>query len=221
LQPEVLERETFDWIFILIILSLSAFAWIRVSFPKRLAEFGTAFFSNRYIAQITREENPFLNISMIVLFLNYLINMSIFIFLLNQSFGLNDLLNDGIRSFLLVLFLLLAFDVIKLFFYWYTASVFKTEQETSVQVLNLMLNRAGLGLFLVLSNLIFAYSGISAQIVSILGVSTVALMFLYRLIKSIPDYHKQGSYPVHYFILYICTLEISPILILGKYFVSV
>jgi small-conductance mechanosensitive channel len=158
---------------------------------------------------------------MVVLYLNYLVNMSIFIFLLNRNFELNDFLNDGLNSFLLLIVLLFAYDVIKLFFYWYTASVFKTEHETSVHVLNFMLNRAGLSLFLCLSNLLFAYSDFPPKLISGLSIGIIGLLFLYRLIKSIPDYHKRGSYPVHYFILYICTLEINPLLLLGKYFLNV
>lgn len=221
MEAESLNRESFDWILILIILSLGGLAWIRVSFPKRLQEFATAFISNRYISQITREENPFLNLSMVVLYLNYLINMSIFIYLLNLSFELNELLNDGISSFLVLLVLLFFFDVIKLFFYWFTATVYRTEHQTSIHVLNLMLNRAGLGLAFCAVNLVMAYSALPSTNVAYIALGAIGLMFIYRLVKSLPAYLNEGNYPVHYFILYICTLEISPVLILGKYFASI
>lgn len=221
MEPESLNRESFDWVFLMITISLAGMAWIRVSFPKRLEEFSTAFISNRFINQITREENPFLNLSMVMLYITYLINMSIFIYFVNSNYEFNEFLTNGIKSGLIIMVLLFTFDSLKLFFYWYSAFVFKTEPQTSTHVLLLMLNRGALGLILALLNLLIAYSGLNQTLLIITSISLMAGFFVYRLIKSVPAYQKQGSFPLHYFILYICTLEISPLLILGKYFTSV
>lgn len=192
-----------------------------MSFPKRIDEFTTAFLSNRYISQLTREENPFTNISMLVFYLVFLINISIFIFLLNQSFQFNQYLQSGFTSFLIILLLVFTFDVLKLFSYWFTATVYRTEVQTSAHVMNFMLNRAGLGLLLLIANLLLAYADISDKLVAMSALVFVLLLFLYRIIKSLPTSLNQGTYPLHYFILYICTLEICPVLVLGKYFSSV
>jgi hypothetical protein len=217
---ENLPLEQYDYPTILLALSFVSYVWIRFRFSKRLSELGSAFVSNRFISQILREENPFLNVSSVVLYLNYILNAALFVSLLFQVKVLEHTLFEGLSGFLFVVLLLFLFDMVKLFSYWGSAFVFQTEGQTSQYVLYLMSSRQAAGLLLFLLNLLLAYSPLNDFFLAFFALGLVLILSIHRMLRSVPISQNLAGFNIMHFILYICALEISPILLGGKIFLN-
>ena len=215
---EAIPIEQSNYPAVLLSLSFLSYVLIRFRFTRRMPELLSAFASKRFISQLLREENPFLNVSSIVLYLNYVLNAALFFSLLLQQNVLEHPLFQGLTGFFFALLLLFLFDLSKLLSYWGSAFIFQSETQTSNYVLYLMSSRQVGGIIFFVLNLFLAYSPIPSIYIAWFALFNVSLLSLHRLIRSVPISQNFASFSIHHFLLYICTLELSPVLLGGKLF---
>ena len=125
---------------------------------------------------------------------------------------------QGASGFFFALILLFLFDLSKLLSYWGSAFIFQAEKQTSNYVLYLMSNRQVGGIVFFVLNLFLAYSPIQSNYVAWIALFALGMLSVYRIIRSVPISQNFASFSILHFLLYICTLEISPVLIGGKLF---
>jgi hypothetical protein len=209
----------YDWIAIVLVAGYLLLAFAKYNFPRRLNQLLKACFVPRAVAHLYREGNPFNEQISLALGLIYLLTSSLLIYVAVETFG--SLPSDLIDSKWLY-FAILAFNTI----YWIIkalgnkmlAHIFKTYEATGNYLLNNLLFNLTLGLLLLIALPFVVYTG-SIILLKITLVFT-ALMLFYKVLRGILVGLTIARFPLFYLFLYICTLEVAPLLIAAKLFIA-
>ncbi|BAO55153.1 DUF4271 domain-containing protein [Nonlabens marinus] len=208
--------ESWDWISIILFSSLLALAVVRQLSSVSFTEFLSVYSSTRFI-KITRDDRIdnyyLLQQTGIIL---YTIGISLMAFKLYMITGSTE---AGFTDFLLLLTTIAAF----LLFRHYLSKLVATIGDFDPIILTIdhhrNLYRAAFSItFLVVNAIIFYVIPNKHDIIYGICIATLGLFFLYHLIL-IYSHRKSLGVSLFYFILYLCTLEIAPYLLLYKYFI--
>ncbi len=224
---ELSKRENFqkgfgssDWMVGVIIVSLILFGWLRFGFGKFVnaaIQAATSFFAAR---RIKEEANVLRNRVFIFINILFFINLSLFIaqFIDFNHYTIPYL--EGIVLFFAILGAIMAIYLTKalflqlLDFFFLTERVF-TYYNTTVFIYNRMV-----GLFLLPIICIVPFvSSRAASGLFLAGFIVVGLFYLLRIFRGLQIGFK-NRLSIFYLILYLCALEILPILVVYKLVVS-
>ena len=205
------------WIVISIGLLFLGISVIYTLFPGTVSPIINAYFDNTTFKTITKGDNPFNSWPATILYVLLGLGIGMFIFLGVPSLSINLLTIEGPG-----LFLLLSLIVILLF----TCKIALVQLLSFVFDLGNLLRPYIRVLFLAYFNSAFIFL-FTALIISLLPVKNTGVMIavslviagaflLFRLGSVVLDLLGAYRFPIFYLIVYLCTLEIAPILILIK-----
>lgn len=205
-----------NWIVYVFVLILFLAAILRVFYQKKFTLFINAFISRRFSNQILREENALTQSTSILLSAIFFISASLFFYLVSKYFHQNISGYSEWQSFLLILLACVGFYFLKLFINKVGGYIFKTYKETEEYIFNQFLVLQILGLLLIIWSILLKFStNINKEIFIYAGFSTLLLGFIIRMVKSFGIVNMNTYSPVYIF-LYLCTLEILPLIIIVK-----
>jgi len=212
---KLLERHIFsqDWITLTIGACLLILTLVKWVYKNEFNHLLTAAFSDRYI-KVSRNENPnhLLRISIIIV---YVISLTLWEIKLSFIDGNTNL---DFETFILTLTIISVFIMGKRYLSMMVASLMKFDQILELIEYHRNTYRAILGIFLLLLNLCIYYIfPESSTYIWIASYISIAIFFAYNIII-LYTYSKGLIKEGFYFILYLCTLEIAPYLLLYKYF---
>lgn len=204
-----------DWIFWVFLGIFTVIAWIQVFYGPRLRVILSALFSSRHLRQLEREGDlPNERIS-IALSLVYVFTISMFLYevmilIFHQT-------SSSIPPFQLYILLALAvtgFWAFKLFMMNLLSVIFKTENTNKSYLVNIIVAISSLGL-LILPFLIFSiYLKSEWLLYIILGL--IGIFSVYRIVKGFIIGLSLTRFSYFFLFIYLCTLEILPLLIAAK-----
>jgi hypothetical protein len=209
-----------DWMVGVIIVSLILFGWLRFGFGKFVnaaIQAATSFFAAR---RIKDEANVLRNRVFVFINILFFINLSLFIvqFISFNDFSIPYL--EGIVLFFAILGAVMAIYLIKgmflqlLDFFFLTKGLFSYYNST-VFIYNRMV-----GLFLLPIISIVPFISIrAASVLFLAGFIGMGLFYLLRIFRGLQIGFK-NRLSIFYLILYLCALEILPILVVYKLVVS-
>jgi len=154
----------------------------------------------------------------ILLFINFTINLAIFIYLyLDKNHNLT-----GINLFVKIFVIVTIVYVFKHASIYFFNKVFSSLKSLSKYNFTIFLFNIALGLFLIPINLFSAY-GFSyiSSIFIIFGIVFIVIFYLLRLFRGLLITYDYFSISIFHFFLYLCTFEILPLLFLSKYFANI
>ncbi|WP_298924249.1 DUF4271 domain-containing protein [uncultured Allomuricauda sp.] len=215
MNPVYKTIESLDWITIVLFFSMVVLALGKYLFRNRFLNFMILPFNNRYVV-LYNKKGRLLNWFHILLTIFQLINFSLFIFLLLKAFFTlpND---DNPSSFFIIIVGLLLFQIVKILLQFAQGFVFNTQGLISELLFNKLsyLNYSSLVMFV--SNIVLIYILNDSKIifsVAIILIISINVIGLTRLLKN----HQKAIIPYFfYFILYLCALEIAPLVLVGSY----
>ena len=220
-EKEPLENhsQNIDWISIHFIIILGFLAWSRINYHKRLNQIFKSFFAPRYLNQLAREGNIFRERIAIPLLVVYLVSVSMLLYLLIRDFS--DFHLEGYANFKLfsiILFIVLVLWFIKNIIVHFIGITFKNGLLTSDFMLtNFVFNlMTGLLLFPVIAISVYT----SSKEVLIFALLLWLLIFVYKITREFFTGLSLIKFSLFNRFLYICTLEILPILIFIKLVMS-
>lgn len=215
MNPVYKTIESLDWITIVLFFSMVVLALGKYLFRNRFLNFMILPFNNRYVV-LYNKKGRLLNWFHILLTIFQLINFSLFIFLLLKAFF--TLPNDeNPSSFFIIIVGLLLFQIVKILLQFAQGFVFNTQGLISELLFNKLsyLNYSSLVMFV--SNIVLIYILNDSKIifsVAIILIISINVIGLTRLLKN----HQKAIIPYFfYFILYLCALEIAPLVLVGSY----
>jgi hypothetical protein len=151
-----------------------------------------------------------------LLYINFLLNAGLFLFLVTRFFRRETYNNAG--------FLLICFAAVAIYFLskhlmlsiaqW----LFPVEKEVRRYNLLIIIFNCVLGLFLVPLNLVVAF-GTNTNYQGLLlfwMLGLVTIFFVYRAVRALPIAYKFLGESTFHFFLYLCTVEIAPLLLILK-----
>lgn len=205
-----------NWLIAIILCNLSLVAVLRVFFGKRLYLIFNAFFSNRFTDQLAREERSSSNVSNLLLDGIYILNLALFLYLGIKEFtNAFSSLSAGVLYFTLSL-LVLAFIIAKWLFMFLFGWMFDFEETISLLLFQRFLTHSVAGIVLIPIVVISVFYNGNVRVVWYFMASLFVIMFLFRLLRIVFQVGVFKKMSVKYIILYICALEILPVLILTK-----
>jgi len=218
MEMEFLYRDplSVDWATILFVLTLTVIVVTRNAFPVRFSEFIRLGISNKYLS-VYRDANNIKSGFTISMFVVQMISLSFFVHYLLSLFGHSPL--DSFIAFTRVFSVLVFFILIKYFIEKIIAVCFGIEEFVEQYNLVKVTYRSFLGLILFpLAALLFYNHFLPNYLLwgtlVMFVLTNIALFIL--LLKNHQNSLRQF---ILYFILYLCTFEIAPYIILYHWFV--
>ena len=208
--------ESSDWATYLLVACFVIFALSKYFYPKRFHEFSLLPINNQYF--FAHGKNDELNHPFnMMLFVGQIISVSIFIFLLFEVFNPTETQNNKWLFIQICtgysVFVLIKFSLEKII-----GSIFSLDSIINEYLYQKLSYRNFLGILFFIGNLFFLYAFPPSAVTLVVFVSVIVLLNAIALLYS---YKKKGKLIMDnffYFILYLCTLEIAPYVILYKSF---
>lgn len=204
-----------DWITGIIFFGFILLAIIKVNFLKRFNQFGKGFVQQRFMNHLTREGNIFNERISLGLFVVYIIGMSLFLLLLNRyilHFQLNA--KEGIYMLWKIMYVLLIYVSGKMLLMKLVGFVFRTGRTTNVYLTDMLLYNLMVGVALL--PILLVIHTTSAKMILMLGGGILVITYIWRILRGIKIGLGEPRFSLFYFILYLCTLEIFPALLIYK-----
>lgn len=216
MNPVYKTVDSLDWITVLLFVSLVVLALGKYLFQSRFLNFIILPFNNRYVV-LYNKKGRLLNWFHILLTLFQLINLSLFLFLVQRTFFPNALETLTLAPFILILIGAVLFQLVKLLLQFAKGFVFNTQELISEVLFSKLsyFNHSSLVMFV--SNVIIVYIAKDTEIVFYTAFILIAFINAIGLAKLLKNYQKAIIPHFFYFILYLCTLEIAPLVIVGTY----
>jgi hypothetical protein len=198
-----------DIIFMLILTSFLLIAILKGYYWKHAKLLFMGVFAQRYANQFLREENAFTERVNAITFFLMSINFTLIILKITQSF---ELLSVGLILVYVSGFFLFKMGLIKLLGF-----ILKTKDLSKLAVFFSMLFDRTLGFLLFpLVVLLYFFSFEVSTIVLVISFVLFLILILMKLFWIWKLGTNSFGLPQFYIFLYLCTLEIFPLLILGK-----
>ena len=201
-----------NFLSILLVICLTTYAIINVFYFRRLKQILKSFFSQRFINQLVRDGELLNENISLILYVNYFISFSILLYIADKYFTQNYQLSNIYYLQILVFIILLFF--IKIGFIRILGIIFKTKRETREYLrLQYVFNQAT-GLFLLPLLILIIY--LKINLLLIFSFILLFLILVFRLMRVIIYRISPSNFSEFYLFLYLCTIEILPLLIFFK-----
>lgn len=204
------------WILGVFGLMLLFFGVTRAAFPTESAQVVQAFYNDRVLAQVNKEDNLYSSWPFVFLFVLFGFSCGLFLYLVSyQVVGGQQAL--GFRGFLWISFFVLALFSIKIFVTRMLGIIFEAKRLAREYISVLYLCYFNASLVFIPAILMLSLTTYEHRRYIVWGVLAIVLaLFAFRLLKSGSALLEKYRFPKFYLITYLCTLEIVPILILVK-----
>lgn len=212
MEPILRTADTPDWITILLLSSILLPVLAKSFFYSRFSHFIILPFNNKYIFMYNKKEK-LLNWFHIFFTLFQIINFSLFVLLAGKVlFAATEDLDPF--KYPVVLASILSFIFLKVALQLANGFIFGSSKTISELIFKKLsyLNYTGIVMFV--ANLILAYIANNSMIVVLVAVFLIMLINVIGWVTLLRNHQKYITNYFFYFILYLCALEISPLIII-------
>ncbi len=199
-----------NWLTLFIFIGLLCIACAKTLNPSRFSDFINIIGHSKYF-KLYSKSKKLISVFNTLLFVNFCIALAIFIYI--YYYPISDF---NLIFFLKLLSGIFAFLTAQ---YWLEKTIgylFEIPDLISFYVFQKKTYLNYVGLIILTSNIFLIYTSFSSKNIII---ATIAIVFLIKSISFISiviNYQKTLIYNSFYFLLYLCTLEIGPYIILYK-----
>ena len=214
-------KENQLWTSPVLLVIFAIFVWLKIIYGKKLKQLINVFIGNNTVTQLLREEHALSNRLSIFLSIIFILASALFIFQMNSFYHWHLSTQAGFIFYLKLCIALIIVYTVKIELIKLLGFIFKTEHESSEYVFNIFLFNKISGLFLMPIVICIA---LVKQINSVyfinLGLLLVSFILIYRSIKGYKIGLRKRKISKFYLFMYLCTLEILPLIVLIKAFIS-
>ncbi|MFL5754072.1 MAG: DUF4271 domain-containing protein [Bacteroidia bacterium] len=208
------------WPVFVLLFSFILLVYLRVNSSRRFFQIIRAFFSLSYTRQLVREEyrlNKGTSIALIVLFI---ITASIFLYKLNSYYGFVEFSIPGFPSFLVICLSILFVYSLKILINRLLSFLVDETERLDEYIFNVFMMNKATGFFLFPVVIALQYIKVDPHYLFVCGLVIAGFFYAIRLFRGfVIGYAGRGISIFHLF-LYLCTLEILPLVVLIKLLVS-
>jgi len=215
MQPILRTIENFDWITVLIFFSISFLVMAKTLFYGRFLNFIILPFNNKYIFMYNKKDK-LLNWFHVFFTLFQVVNLSIFIYYVWIILG-NNGQDDSPLVFPIILGALFLFLLIKILTQLGSGFLFGSSKTITELVFKKLSYLNYSGFIMLISNVILSYVVKNSELVVYITILLVLLINAIGWVNALRNHQKFLAYNFFYFILYLCALEIAPLIIIGSY----
>jgi hypothetical protein len=214
--PQLRPQSPEKWLFYFILFLAGIVVFVKSFFTRYFNELWRSFFNLNNAMLMMRQQDIAFSVPGLLLSINFYVVVAIYIFLKVHQQKIHIPINDVVLIGILVLFIM-AFIMFRFFIYRASMMMFSKKSELeSISFIDLMQLEFA-GIIMVPTVLVLAFS--SAAITDYLWMASyllIATILGYRLILGWRIGGRLIFQNWFHFILYICSVEIAPILIIVK-----
>ncbi|NEU08708.1 DUF4271 domain-containing protein [Flavihumibacter sp. R14] len=204
------------WVILVILTLLLFFAVLRNAFSKELGAIVQSFYSSRSLSQINKEENLLSSWPFLLLFLLFGLTIGMFLYLSGKYFQL-EYNYKGFEWFLVLSAVIIALFALKIVVLRILGFFFGVQKLVKEYVTILYLSYFNAALIFL--PLVIAFSLTPeryAGIYTYLAILLIILVFIIQFLRAGNNVLSNYHFSKFYLIIYLCALEICPVLILIK-----
>jgi hypothetical protein len=217
-SPRELKDSNPDWLFLVLLFVLGVLTYLRVFYRRNFFQIIAACFNNNLTNQIVRDENLLMQRASVMLNVVFSIIAAAFIYLISihYDWSLNGMGTGFIRFIFLALFVSAAFTL-KFLVLRFCAFLFNLGREMSTYIFNIFIinNLLGLALTPFVALILFG-NVLDTSMLIITAVCVTCAAYLYRIGRGLLIAVGYPGFSLTYLFLYLCALEIAPLLVLMK-----
>jgi hypothetical protein len=218
-DPKPLVVDVANWQIIILLGSVLLLAFVKAFSNNRFNQGVKALFNYTVAQEITREEKVFFHRSNVFFTIIHLLTLSLFVFQLKDLIYSSLIEVDKFSLFLLILTFFTGMYLVKYIFTRILFFVFNDVSTAPEYIFNVSLYNNLLGSFLIPVLCITYFTALPFQFVLLyLAIPLLLIIFVFRLFRLLKIGQIKGvSY--FYIIVYICSLEILPLVVLFRIFI--
>lgn len=216
---QAIERhvESLDWISLILLGAFILLSLVKSTYPQRFEEFISLLTSNKFMVFRGKEYKAFHPFNIFMFLLN-IISVSLFLFLLFKMLSPIETVDNQMVLFIRIATGYTSFVLVKFGIEKIIANIFDLDRIIDYYLYQKLAYRNFIALLLFIPLIFFFYAFTPPLI---LMYSLLGLLILMNAV-SLSTIYKQNQSLISanwfYFILYLCTLEIAPYIILYKLF---
>jgi len=202
------------WVPMMLLVCFILLAWGRLFFRRRLDMIFRAVFAKNYANQLIREGNIFNERIGLILFFNYINMMALFVYL---SLPILNIKMPNFSPFILYLILAGAFLglwAFKIIIVRLLSVLFNTLEYSRDLLANLYIYNLFAGIIMLPTIACMAYA--DSELFFYILLAIIPIVYLLRIIRAAAIGFKVIKFSVFHLLLYLCTLEILPLIVLAK-----
>jgi hypothetical protein len=217
-NPVQLNNQSYDWIFYVLLFVVSAFTIVKTIHRKSLTQIKEAFLSNTISNQIVRDDNILFQRASVFLTIIFYLTSSLFLYKISNLLEWNNTyLASGFNQFLIFMLLISLTYSLKFIILKFIGFIFQIDKPITIYIFNIFLINNVLGILfipLLIGACFLPHS--YATLTFNIAILALVLAFIYRIIRGVMIGVSYPNFSIYYLFLYICTLEIAPMLLLLK-----
>lgn len=210
------------WTIGVFVFSLALFAWVRLVHARKLTQQFKCFVSARFVKQAIREEFVLSHSATLALGVNFIISAGLLLWLIVNEYGLLPpifISFNEIALFFVCSSIVIGTYAVKTIGIRFTKFLLQADYGIEEYLFNTYLFNNMLGLFLVpvMIAIIFTNEAVADMLLPTAMISA-GVFYVLRVFRGIITALGHGASPVYLF-LYLCTLEILPLVAIYSVFV--
>lgn len=207
-----------NFIMSLLLLSILLLSWVWYSDRKKIGLYFNALFGGRFVEQLERNDNDSTNKVAIILRTINLLVLSIFSFQIISTLNVLPENVSLINSMLLLFVALIVLGIMKFAFVKISSWLMELEGLGREYLFYQHIFYSVMGVLLLPIVILIEYQQImsSALLVKLIGV-LIGIGLIYRIVMLIVKIFVEFNVSMYHIILYICTLEIIPLVAICKW----
>lgn len=204
------------WVLAVLAFLLIVFAIVKQTFSKQLGSIVQSFFSNRALSNLNKEDNLFTSWPFLLLFIQFGFTIGMFFYLVAKNQD-KSLVANGFQSYLTISIIIVILYILKILILRILGFVFNVQKPINEYVSILYLSYFNSSLLFIPLVVAFALSPVKhSNFYIVIALVLVCVIFVFQFIRAGINILSHYRFSKVYLILYFCTLEICPILILIK-----
>jgi hypothetical protein len=218
-QQEKSISSGYDWVTFTLIAILLLIGWTRLFFKKYFVSLIKSFQSYNYAYSLFLEKNSLTARASLILNFTFFITTGLFLFQTLHYYGYTLPLSHAFQQFLFLSAFSLAWYIWNYLMTEFTGFVFLREQSFLEYLHNYNIYRKILGV--ILFPLVFILAYISPEykpIFIIMGAALFGIVYFTHILRGLQIFMKK-KVSIYYLILYLCALEILPLVVLYEVFI--
>ncbi len=213
---EVASETSKNYLFWTFFVVLAFFTTVVALARKRLEQSYQAFLNDNYLRQLHRVNQGKFSLGYFLLYLLFFVNVGIFIFLTANYFNAN--LPKTFGSIALVCLGVGAAFLIKHGLLFYVEKIFPISKEVKLYSFTIMIFSIILGIALLPINIFAAFASEGLTKIAIwIGLGAILAIYSFRSLRGLSIGSRYVMLHSFHFLLYLCAVEILPVLILIKF----
>ncbi|WP_051189382.1 DUF4271 domain-containing protein [Daejeonella oryzae] len=204
------------WVILVIIALILFFAILKNAFSKELSSIIQSFYSNRALGQINKEDMLFNSWPFLFLYLLFGLSIGMFLYLSGEHYQIKYAFT-GFEWFLILSATIIGAFTLKILVLRILGFLFGVQKIVSEYITILYLSYFNAALIFL--PLLLAYSltpSRFSEVYSYIAIIIIGLIFTFQFIRAGANILTNYRFSKTYLIIYLCALEVCPILILIK-----